>query len=111
MIKMPIFILLIIMTILGSVASLFLKRASNSDGIKKLIMNYNLYVGGVLYVLAAIINIFVLRFLNYSVVLPLTSMTYIWTMVISYFYLKEAIGLRKIFGVSLIVIGCVFVVL
>ena len=78
------FICLLIMTVLGSVASLFLKKASGTDGILAMIKNVNLYIGGFLYLASAILNIWLLRYLEYSVVLPLTSLTYIWTMVFSY---------------------------
>lgn len=101
--------LIIAMTFLGATASLFLKKASDSSGIKQLILNKYLYIGGMIYVLSAGINIFILRYLNYSVVLPLTSITYIWTMIFSYFFLKERINIKKIAGVGLIIIGAVLV--
>ena len=69
------FICLLIMTVLGSVASLFLKKASGTDGILAMIKNVNLYIGGFLYLASAILNIWLLRYLEYSVVLPLTSLT------------------------------------
>lgn len=97
------------MTFIGSVASLFLKKASGSDNIVKLLTNKNLYIGGILYVSSALINIYVLKFLDYSVVLPLTSITYIWTMVFSYFILKEKITNKKIFGVLFILLGAICV--
>lgn len=97
------------MTALGAFASLFLKKASENLNLKSLLLNYNLYLGGALYLVAAIVNIYVLKFLDYSLVLPLTSLTYIWTMLISYFILKENIGFKKIIGVSLIVIGAIII--
>lgn len=103
------YVVLTIMTLLGSVASLFLKRASGSNSLVMLIKNINLYLGGGLYFLSAVLNIYVLRYLDYSIVLPLTSITYIWTMLFSYFILKERITLKKIMGVGLIVIGAIFV--
>ena len=103
------YIILVIMTFSGAVASLFLKKASASDNIISIIKNINLYIGCVLYLVSALLNIYVLRYLDYSVVLPLTSVTYIWTMVISYFILKEKISKKKIFGVGLILIGAVLV--
>lgn len=103
------FALLIAMTLLGSIASLFLKRASGAGGIIKLLKNVNLYLGGLLYLIAAVINIYVLRFLEYSIVLPLTSITYIWTMILSYIILKEHISKKKIVGVFLIIIGAICV--
>lgn len=103
------FICLLIMTVLGSVASLFLKKASGTDGILAMIKNVNLYIGGLLYLASAILNIWLLRYLEYSVVLPLTSLTYIWTMVFSYMILKEKITKKKICGVFLILIGAICV--
>lgn len=58
---------------------------------------------------SAIINIWVLRYLDYSVVLPLTSLTYMWTMFLSYVILKEKITKRKVAGVILVLIVAVFV--
>ena len=103
------FISLLIMTLLGSVASLFLKRASGSVGIKAMLTNLNLYFGGFLYFASALINIWILRHLDYSVVLPLTSLTYIWTMMLSYMILKEKITKKKIIGVALIIVGAICV--
>lgn len=138
------YICVLIMTLTGAFASLFLKQISehpktNSKIILKLeerknnsinnnrktiitiilnvlkndiiyplillLENVYLYYGGILYILAAILNIFVLKYLEYSIVLPLTAITYIWTMLISKIYLKEKITKLKILGVILIVIG------
>lgn len=100
---------LILMTIVGSVASFFLKKSSSSDGLIKLLYNKYLYIGGGLYFISALMNIYVLRYLDYSVVLPLTSITYIWTMIISYFILNEVISKKKIIGICAILIGAICV--
>ena len=97
------------MTILGSVASLFLKKASEETGIRKMIRNKNVYIGGGLYLIAAIMIIYVLRYLDYSIVLPLTSLTYIWTMILSYFVLKEKMTIRKVIGAIGIVAGAILI--
>ncbi|MBR1390138.1 MAG: EamA family transporter [Lachnospiraceae bacterium] len=97
------------MTLMGAVASVFLKKASGSSSLIKLLCNYNLYIGGFLYVASAAINIIVLRYLDYSVVLPLTSFTYIWTMVLANIMLKEKISAKKIVGVMFIIAGAVCV--
>jgi drug/metabolite transporter (DMT)-like permease len=97
------------MTALGAFAGLFLKRASNNLNIKELLLNYNLYIGGFLYLSAAVLNIYVLKYLDYSLVLPLTSITYIWTMLISYFILKEKISPKKILGVICIILGAIII--
>jgi len=87
----------------------FLKRASKTESPKKLIKNKNLYIGGGLYLIAAFINIYVLRYIDYSTVLPLTSMTYIWTMILSFFVLKEKMTIQKIIGAIGIVMGAVLI--
>ncbi len=105
-----IYALLVVMTGLGATAGFFFKKTSDakgktsggSQGIRALAKNTNLHIGGALYVIAAVLNIHVLKFLDYSVVLPLTSLTYVWTMMLSYFLLKEKVGKRKIVGVCLI---------
>lgn len=103
------FMILIFMTLCGAVASLFLKRASGTEGILKMFLNINLYFGGGLYLISAVLNVYILRYLDYSVVLPLTSITYIWTMILSYMILKEKITVKKMLGVVLILMGAVFV--
>ncbi len=101
------YLLLVLMTLIGAVASFFLKKASKSQTILKLIKNYNLYLGGFLYLLSAVLNIYLLKYLDYSLVLPMTSITYIWTLIISYQFLKEKISLKKIIGVFIIITGVI----
>lgn len=103
------FTLLVVMTMIGSVASLFLKRASGIEGLLGLIKNINLYIGGLLYLTSAVLNIYILRYLDYSIVLPLTAITYIWTMLLSYLVLKEKITIKKTIGVALIIVGAICV--
>ena len=103
------YIVLLIMTMFGSVASLFLKKASGLNSLIDMLKNINLYIGGFRYVSSAILNIWLLKILDYSVILPLTSLTYIWTMVLSYFILKEKITVKKIAGVCLILVGAIII--
>ncbi len=105
------YVILILMTFIGAVASLFLKKASNYDSILSLLKNKNLYIGAFLYLLSAILNIIILKYLNYSTVLPLTSITYVWTMFISKIVLKEKLTNKKIIGTTLIFIGAILIIL
>ena len=106
---MKYYLILIVMTLIGSVASLFLKKGSNFKNILELLKNKYVYIGGILYVISALLNIYILRYLDYSVVLPLTSITYIWTLFISYLFLKEKINIKKVIGI-LLIIGGVFLI-
>lgn len=103
--------LLIFMTFCGAIASLFLKKASSNENIMQMLKDVNLYLGAGIYLLSAVLNIIILRYLDYSVVLPLTSITYIWTMLISYLILKENVTKKKIVGVILILVGAIFIAL
>lgn len=103
------YITLLVMTFLGSVASLFLKKATEAGGYILMLKSRDLYIGGFLYLASAVLNILVLKVLDYSVVLPLTSLTYIWTMILSDLILKEDISKKKIIGVFLIVLGALCV--
>ncbi|MCI9123230.1 MAG: EamA family transporter [Eubacterium sp.] len=105
------FSLVLGMTFMGALASVFLKKASGSEDFFKMLCNVNLYLGGGLYLAASVLNIIVLRYLEYSVVLPLSSITYIWTMVLSYLLLKETITGRKAAGVLCIIAGAACVAL
>lgn len=99
------------MTIIGAVAAIFLKKASGFKTLKELIFNGNLYIGAILYLLSALLNIYILRFLDYSIVLPLTSITYIWTMILSYFVFREKITMKKIIGLGCVFIGVILIVI
>lgn len=93
------------MTLIGALAALFLKKASVFKSVKRLFLNYNFYFGGFLYFITALINIYVLKYLDYSVVLPFTALTYFWTMIISRIFLKEVLSMRKVIGLVSIIIG------
>jgi drug/metabolite transporter (DMT)-like permease len=95
------------MTITASFASFFLKKATIGGTVLSIIKNKYLYLGGFLYVIAALFNIWLLQRMPYFVVVPLGSICYIWTMVIAGIFLKEKIGIGKIIGVLLILSGVV----
>lgn len=99
----------LLMTLLGSVASLMLKFASADLRPMSLLSDWHFYAGGFGYLLAALLNIWVLRHLDLSVVLPLTALTYVWTLVIARLVLGELLTWRKVMGVALILVGVVLI--
>lgn len=105
-----------LMTIMGAVASLFLKKASGSMNGKSVIESFlnllktpSLYIGGILYLLASVLNIYVLRILDYSSVLPLSAFTYVWTLFLARLKFGEKLTKRKMAGVFLVVFGAALV--
>ena len=104
-----IYFLVILSTITSAFASFSLKKSTGRITLLSIIKNKYLYAGGFLYVIATVFNIWLLQRLPFSVVVPLGSITYIWTMLIAYFLLKEKIGKRKIIGVVFIICGVICV--
>lgn len=97
---------LLLMGPTASIASLFLKK-SIAGGLnpRNLVRSPYFYLGGILYVVSALLNLYLLKQLPYSIVVPLGSLTYIWTLGISYKFLGEAVTRQKIWGIVLILIG------
>lgn len=96
-------------TLLGAFGGFFFKKSTKSTSVFGIIKSPFLYLGAGFYVLGAVLNIIVLKYLPYSVVLPITSITYMWTLILSLFLLKERITKLKVSGVALIIIGSIFI--
>ncbi len=104
-------IIFISMTLMGAFAGYFLKKASASNSLKTLLTRPYFYSGGILYLISAILNVYLLRFIDFSIMLPLTSVTYVWTMIIAYKLLNEKITRKKLLGTGLIIVGVFVLVL
>lgn len=98
------------MTIMGSFGGFFLKKSTeNLKKVSDLIKNRYFYIGGVLYFFSALLNIYLLKYIPYVIILPLTSITYIWTLVISCKILNEKVNKCKMVGVFFIGLGVFFI--
>lgn len=107
-------VLVFLMTISGTFGALFFKKATSKlsdNSIFSLMTSVWLYLGGGCYVIGALLNIFLLRYMDYSVLYPMTCLTYIWTMFVSYLVFGEKITKYKIVALLCIVIGVILVVL
>ena len=105
-------IILFFMGLVASFASLCLKKSTQSGlNPKKLLKSIYFYLGGILYVLAALMNLYLLKILPYSMVVPLGSLTYIWTLIISHYCLEEHITIKKTAGIFFILVGVTSIVL
>lgn len=109
--KFILFFVIIIMTLIGSFGGFFFKKSTAGSSVLSIVKSKFLYIGGCLYVVSAIMNIFVLRYMPLSVVLPMTAITYIWSMIISKIVFKEKITKFKFIGITLIIIGVIFITL
>lgn len=106
-------LLFAIMTLLGSLGAISFKiGGALLDKNKKLLGLLNnkwIYFGGFLYFLSAIINIYLLTIFDYSMVLPITAITYVWTLVFARLIFKERIYCSKVLGVVFIILGVCFI--
>lgn len=106
-----IFIFVLFMTLLGALGAFFFKKATKEISFKLMLQKRDIYIGGGCYFLSALINIFLLEHVSYSVLLPLTSITYIWTLLISKKYLNEKLTNKKVIGISLIILGTILFII
>ena len=101
--------LVIVMTLFGSFGSFFLKKSTGGE-IVDIIKSRNFYIGGVLYFISLVINVYLLTRLDYSLVVPLCSLSYVWTMVLSCKFLGEKITYRKIWGTIVMIAGIMLLI-
>ncbi|MFB9328453.1 EamA family transporter [Paenibacillus aurantiacus] len=99
------FLLLIAMTVFGSFGGAFFKRYSAR---KQFMM---LSAGGACYGTGALLNIYLLTKLPYTLVLPANSLTFVWTLLLAKWWFGEKIGKFKIAGTLVIMSGLVLLVL
>ncbi|MCR3760935.1 EamA family transporter [Clostridium felsineum] len=66
-------------------------------------------IGFLFYAVGAVGMIIALKYGSFSVIHPMMSMGYVFTIIVSYLLLKESIGVEKIIGVMLIMLGVAFI--
>jgi drug/metabolite transporter (DMT)-like permease len=104
----------LISILLGAIAQYFFKIgvidiSNKSNGITEVIKSImaNLYIWGGAFCsgLSLLLWFYVLSKMELSRAYPLVSLGYIFTLILGYFLLNEAITPVKIIGISLIVLG------
>ena len=104
--------LVVFATIIGSVGSLYLKKASKHFRFSfSGIFNFELMFGVSIYFLATLVFISALRKGNLNVLYPITSLSYIWVALLSVRFLKEKMNYLKWGGIFLIVFGVIVITL
>lgn len=98
-----------VMTFLGALGAFFFKQgAERLTGIASLFTTPKIYLGGGFYAAAALLNIALLKHFDYSVLYPMTAATYVWSLLLSHWLLKEPVTGRKIAGICVIGVGLLF---
>lgn len=101
----------ILMTFLGAIGSVGLKRGSmTANGFIGLVFNLWFLGGGFLYFISALMDIWLLKYIPYVIVLPLTALTYCWSMILARIVFNETITKTKLSGLLLILLGTILLV-
>jgi drug/metabolite transporter (DMT)-like permease len=103
-------LLVVLGSFIGSFGAVFLKLGSARlrHGLMQ-IFNFRLAAGAVMYLLSTCFFIVALQKGELSVLFPLVSLGYVWTMVWSRIFFKEPITREKCLGLALILVGVSFI--
>jgi drug/metabolite transporter (DMT)-like permease len=112
--KLLVLLLMILDCAVGSFGALYMKKGSASLDLRwrkimQNIKNKNLIIGIALYLLAASLLIYLLKYNELSLIYPLTSITYIFTIGLSIIFLKEHMTKYKWLAVVLIIAGNILI--
>lgn len=108
---MKLILSVLVMTLFGSLGALFLKRGSAKvSELKSLVTTPQIWLGGLFYLAGSLLNIYLLRGYSYSIVYPLTSLTYVWSLILSALLLHEKVTVQKLFGIAAICLGAFLLV-
>ena len=98
-------LMVLISSFVGAIGAFFLKKASTYLNIKTFFKSKNLIIGLILYSVSSIIFIIALKYGELTLLYPLVSTTYIWTLIISNKFLDEKIHKKNWLGILIIIIG------
>lgn len=104
-------LLIVLSSFIGSFGAVFLKSgaAHLGSGIVALIKNWRLAAGIFFFLLSSFFFVLGMRAGELTVLYPIVSLGYVWTLVWSRIFFGERITRAKFAGVALILIGVVLV--
>jgi len=70
----------------------------------------NLILIALIFGAGLIFGVLALRFGNLSIIYPITSLVYVWTVLLSKYILKEKVKTKEILGVISIILGIILIV-
>jgi drug/metabolite transporter (DMT)-like permease len=104
-------ILIIIGTFFTSIGQILLKKSSTTivRSIKVNLTNYILLLGVGVYFISMLFNIYALKGAELTVLVPITSLSYVWTILLSLFIFKESMNKYKWVGLFVVLFGIVII--
>ena len=107
----PIAVFIILFTTFFTAISQILFKMSSvslSEGMLSLILNKYFIIGFCLYGFCYVMYLFALKFGELSVINPLLTLTAIYSIFFSYFYLHEVVG-NRLFPIIILLVGVLFI--
>jgi drug/metabolite transporter (DMT)-like permease len=103
--------LVFVASLIGSFGSVFLKSGAGKLrlSIRHLLLNYRLALGVLLFLISTCFYFMGIRQGELSVLYPMVSLGYIWTLVWSRLFFGEPITRNKFAGLFLILLGIFFI--
>ncbi|MCC6858823.1 MAG: hypothetical protein IT158_09685 [Bryobacterales bacterium] len=95
-------------TLLGAAAQVLMKSgaaAITSPGILGILTNLPVMAGYCLYGISTVLLVLALKDGELSILYPVIALTYVWVMVLSVWFFREALNAFKVAGVSTIIMG------
>jgi len=104
-------LLVFLASLIGSVGAVFLKSGAQKlkFSLGSLLFNYRLGAGVGFFLLSSYFFVLGLREGELTVLYPLVSLSYIWTLLWSRLFFKEPFTRNKLAGLFLILAGVVFI--
>jgi drug/metabolite transporter (DMT)-like permease len=105
-------ILLVIFTsFMIAIAQFLLKKSFSYLSFSDFFSFFNFYflLGCCIYFFGAFFMIFLLKYLDLSLLYPLLSLSFIWTLLLAVFFLGEKITIFQFSGTLLVMLGVIFV--
>ena len=100
-------LLILITTFLTSTAQILFKTTANDlvFDIVKIITNYNLLIGLLLYLVGGILVIISFRYGEITILYPILATSYVWVNLLSNYFFDEQINIFKWMGIAAIIMG------
>jgi multidrug transporter EmrE-like cation transporter len=104
-------LLVLVSAFIGSFGAVFLKLGAEymRPGIKGIATNYRLAFGIALYLLSSVFFVMGVAQGELTILYPMVSIGYIWTLLWAYLFFKEPFSRAKVFGLVLIIAGVAFI--
>jgi multidrug transporter EmrE-like cation transporter len=100
--------LVLVASFIGSFGAVFLKSGANrTHSLWSLLLNPRLALGVTLFLLSTVFYLMGIRQGELSVLYPMVSLGYVWTLVWSRLFFKEPFTREKFLGLGLVLFGIV----